>query len=457
MSERVATTPLLDSALIRKYDTEGPCYTSYPTAARFQQPFDVEGYLSSLQQACCSIAPLSLYIHIPFCAYDFHYCQNTHEVTKDQRKAQTYLYHLAREIELQAALFGNKRPVTQLQWGGGMASYLTPAEMTELMHCTARHFNLLDSPNREYSIAIDPLTTDKEQLALLKGLGFNRVRVGIQYFGAAQLHFDAMQSLCDTVRGYAFDTLSFDLAYGHPEQSIDAFQQTLQQLVDLGPDRITLQDYTQVSARFPQSQATERDKFCSAERQMSLRIMACQTFIANGYILIGMQHFVRPHDALCEVQKSGELRRNLQGYSASFANDLLGVGVSALSNVGDFYTQNECLADDYYQRLGAQQLPIARGFHLSEEDKMRRYVIMQIVCNLRLDFSELLRRFDVVFVQYFSSALPKLAQMSEDGLLRVTNDELCVTKTGRLTLSNICMLFDACLAPEQELVQSQMR
>ncbi|MGI9286367.1 MAG: oxygen-independent coproporphyrinogen III oxidase [Pseudomonadales bacterium] len=448
----------MDSTLIRKYDTGGPCYTSYPTAARFQQPFDVHGYLCKLQQQCSSIAPLSLYIHIPFCVYDFHYCTSTHEVSKDQQKAQTYLDHLTREIELQATLFGTKRPVTQLQWGGGMASYLTPAEMTELMHRTASHFNLLDSPNREYTIEIDPLTADKEKLALLKGLGFNHIRVAIQDFDCALLPIiETMQDLCDMVRGYAFDTLSFELVYGHPQQSIDAFRQTLQQLVDLGPDRIMLQDYTQAPARFPEPQASERNKFCGAERQMSLRIMACQTFVANGYVLIGMHHFVRPHDALCEVQKSGELRRNLQGYSACFANELLGVGVSALSNVGDFYTQNECLAADYYQRLSVQELPIVRGFHLSDEDKMRRYVIMQIICNLRLDFTELLRRFDVVFVQYFSSALPKLAQMSEDGLLHVTNDELRVTKTGRFVLRNICMLFDACIVPEQELVQSQMR
>lgn len=256
MSQRVTGTQVLDSALIRKYDTEGPWYTSYPTAARFQQPFDVHRYLDKLQQQCSSIAPLSLYMHIPFCAYDFHYCTTTHEVSKDQQKAQTYLDHLACEIELQAGLFGNKRPVTQLQWGGGMASYLTPAEMTELMHRTASQFNLLDSPNREYTIEIDPLTADKEKLALLKGLGFNHIRIGIQDFDSAQLPIETMQDLCDMVRGYAFDTLSFDLVYGHPEQSIDAFRQTLQQFVDLGPDRITLKDYTQVPTRFPELQAS---------------------------------------------------------------------------------------------------------------------------------------------------------------------------------------------------------
>lgn len=457
MSRLVARPAPLDSALIRKYATAGPCYTSYPTAPQFQQPFNTESYQCALKQQLSSIAPLSLNVNIPFCAYDFHYCSSTHVVTKDGYKAQTYLNHLIREIELQAALFGTKRPVTQLHWGGGMASYLTPAEMTALMHSTASHFNLLDSSNREYAIEINPLTAKKETLALLKGLGFNCISIGMEDFDRqAQPSYHAVQELCDTVRAYAFDILSLDWIYGHPEQNVEAFQKTLHQLVELAPDRITLHNQARGSTRFLFHQAGDRAKFCSSRRPLSLLITAAQTFIANGYVLVGMQHFVRPHDALCEVQKSGELRRNFHGYSRCFSDDLLGIGVSALSSVGNFYTQNEQQIDAYYRRLNARELPLVRGFLLTDDDKLRRYMIMQIVCNLRLDFAELLRRFDVAFMQHFSSALPKLVQMSQDGLLKITNDQLCVTQTGRPMVRNICMLFDAYLAPEQELVQSQM-
>ena len=234
------------------------------------------------------------------------------------------------------------------------------------------------------------------------------------------------------------------------------FNQKVDYKENVNSDRITLHNHARRSTRCLFHQAVDRDKFCSARRPLSLLIMAAQTFIANGYVLVGMQHFVRPHDALCEVQKSGELRRNFQGYSRCFSDDLLGIGVSALSSVGNFYTQNEQQIDAYYRRLNACELPLVRGFLLTDDDKLRRYMIMQIICNLRLDFAELLRRFNVVFMQHFSSALPKLVQMSQDGLLKITNDQLCVTQTGRSMVRNICMLFDAYLAPEQELAQSQM-
>ncbi len=455
MSTYVANALELEAALIRKYAFGGPSYTCYPASIRFQPAFAVEQYTHSLRQQCCSIAPLSLCVHLPFSAYHHEYGDSSPEVTEHQHKIQDYRQHLAVELELQAALFGAKRPVTQLHWSGGMASYLAPAEMTELMHCTASHFNLLDSPSRDYSIAIDPWSANKETLALLKGLGFNHIRIAIEIFGQTREQLEEIRALVYMVRNYAFYTLSFDVSYKHRKQSIETFQQTLAEIIALQPDRITLQDAAHRDATLSLPLASASGKFCCSDRLQSLRIMASQTFTAHGYILIGMQHFVRAHDAMHEVQKVGQLRRNLLGYCATFADDLVGVGLSASSKVGAFYTQNTARADEYYLRLHNRELPIVRGCRLSEDEQLRHYVIMQIACNLRLNFTTLLQRFDVVFVQYFSQVLPKLRHMKADGLLHLTNDELLVTAAGKPMLRNICMLFDTSSTPTQALVQSQ--
>ncbi len=439
-----------EHALATKYACSGPRYTSYPTAPQFGERFPLQQYKADSAMLRQDIdRALSLYVHVPFCRDICYYCACNKIVTRDPEVSRIYLDHLHREIELQAQLHGGSKPVRQLHFGGGTPTFLDHAELTELWHLLASSFNLLDQGHREYSIEIDPRTTDANCIALLKGLGFNRISLGIQDFDPLVQRsvnrvqpYAMVKQLVEHIRRHDFRSLSFDLIYGLPHQDRFTMDATLDKVIDLQPDRIACYNYAHLPDRFSSQRAIDRLTLPTPQTKLAIQEHIAEKLCDGGYIHIGLDHYVRESDDLAHAQQQGRLQRNFQGYSIQMAEDLLGLGVSAISQMGDYYVQNERGLNEYYARLDRDELPIARGYHMNSEDKLRRHVIMELICNMYLDTADTELLFDIDFDSHFAEELAQLAGMSADGLLDVSRDSLRVTEAGRPFLRNICMTFD---------------
>lgn len=447
--------PVADAALglAAKYARPGPRYTSYPTAPHFADETAPKRYLrDSAAARQLSTNPLSLYVHLPFCADICYYCACNKVVTRNRDAAREYLFYLEKEIELQSALVGNKRPITQLHWGGGTPTFLEDAELTRLMHILATHFRLLADDHREYSIEVDPRTVGNDTLALLKGIGFNRISMGVQDFDPrvqASVNrvqqYDMVAELTANVRALRFKSLGFDLIYGLPHQTVASVSETLRKVVTLAPDRIACYSYAHLPHRFNSQRAIDRLTLPSADNKLRLHELISATLQRNGYVHIGMDHYVKPDDELALAQNEGRLQRNFQGYSRQLAFDTLGIGASAISHMGDDYLQNATQLEEYYARLRAGEFPIQRGYRMSWEDKLRYHIIMSLACHMRLDINELEDQFAVRFGDHFGQQIAALGEMIADELVELRDDLLLITGKGRPFIRNICMVFDAYL------------
>ncbi|WP_235015296.1 oxygen-independent coproporphyrinogen III oxidase [Oceanicoccus sp. KOV_DT_Chl] len=439
-----------DADLISKYDVSGPRYTSYPTALQFSETYTEATYRQQAQvNLKQGIAPVSLYVHVPFCQNICYYCACNKIVTADRSVARTYLDYLHKEISLQSELVGKYRPVTQLHLGGGTPTFFDGAELTELMHLLASHYNLSDSEQREYSIEIDPRTVTQDSLALLKGLGFNRLSLGVQDFDEqVQRAINRRQSvamiktLTETARLYQFKSVSYDLIYGLPLQTPASLAETLATVIDLSPDRIAFYNYAHLPQRFSSQRAIDRLDLPSAQQKIAMLALIAEQLTAAGYRHIGMDHFVKPQDELARAQQAGKLQRNFQGYSTSLAQDLVGLGVSSISSLHASYAQNERDLDAYYQRLDRGELPISKGVELTVDDQIRRQIIVQLICNLQLSIASIEKQFAIHFSEYFSQELLALQLIENDGLLSCEGDKVIIHERGRPMLRNICMCFD---------------
>ncbi|MET0379056.1 MAG: oxygen-independent coproporphyrinogen III oxidase [Spongiibacteraceae bacterium] len=450
-----AATPLnFQRALIEKYSVAGPRYTSYPTAVQFSEGFGADSYRQLWTGVEKSTAALSLYVHIPFCENICYYCACNKVVTRQKHKARQYLDYLEKEIRLQSALIGKNRPVTQLHWGGGTPTFLSAAELTELMYHIASHFNLLDDPQREYSIEVDPRTVDKNILALLKGIGFNRLSFGVQDFDERVQEavnrvqpFEQIEALNTAARDLGFSSISIDLIYGLPHQTPESLRHTLEQALALKPDRIAFYNYAHMPHLFSSQRSIDRLTLPTPSEKLALLELANAVLGTTGYLHIGMDHFVRAEDGLAQAQLRGTLQRNFQGYSTCMAADLVGLGVSAISSTAHGYAQNAKNLTEYYGLIDADKLPVTRGLCLSRDDKIRRAAIMQMICNLSLDTSALEKQYGICFADYFERELAELERLAGDGLVSIEPSRLIVTSTGRFLLRNICMVFDRYLPP----------
>jgi len=444
-----------EDALISKYSGNGPRYTSYPTAPQFREDFSVDEYLAAQASPDCKReGALSLYVHLPFCRDICYYCACNKVVTRECGASRRYLDALRTEIRLQAELHDGSRSVRQMHWGGGTPTYLDHAELTELMHELATHFKLLDRGYREYSIELDPRVTDKKCIALLKGLGFNRISLGVQDFDPLvqkavnrQQSFALVSELVEQVRLYGFQSLSFDLIYGLPHQDQYTMQTTLDKVLRLRPDRIACYNYAHLPERFSSQRAIDRLTLPSAQEKLALQNLISEKLQAGGYLHIGLDHYVLPDDDLARAQAQGRLQRNFQGYSVQMAQDLVGLGVSSISQVGNYYVQNVRDLASYYENLNSGQLPLNRGYQLSTEDKLRRAVIMALICNLYLDTTDCASNWGIDFWRHFAAERIALRDMEADGLVVMDSESIRITEKGRPFLRNICMLFDQYLAP----------
>ncbi|TXH61324.1 MAG: oxygen-independent coproporphyrinogen III oxidase [Thiothrix sp.] len=442
-----------DPDLIRRYDLAGPRYTSYPTAVSFKN-FAAADYISQALQSNEDLIPLplSLYFHIPFCATVCFYCACNKIVTKNREQASLYLNYLFREIELQAALYDADRQVQQLHWGGGTPTFLDHAQIVALMAKTRQHFNLLEDGTGDYSIEIDPRSVTTDTIQLLSEQGFNRFSLGVQDIDErVQKAVNRLQSTEQTLaiiqscRQQAAKSISIDLIYGLPRQTLASFSQTLATVIEWSPDRISLFNYAHLPSLFMPQRRINSAELPSSEEKLSILQHAVEQLTAAGYVYIGMDHFAKPQDELALAQQQGSLQRNFQGYTTHADCDLVAMGVSAISHVADCYSQNEKTTEAYYAALDAGQLAVIRGLSLNEDDQIRRYVIQQLTCQFSLDLTTLSQKFAIEAEDYFQAELAQLAPMQADQLLEINANQIKVTSRGRFLVRNICMVFDTSL------------
>ena len=446
------TELVFNNDLIKKYDKSGPRYTSYPTAIQFSENFTEEDYYQQVKLSNKRNTPLSLYFHIPFCDTICYYCGCNKIVTKNRNHAQPYLDALYKELALQGALFKATRVVHQLHWGGGTPTFISHAQMTELMEQTRRHFTLLDDDSGEYSIELDPREVNGSSINLLRKLGFNRISLGVQDFNPkVQQAVNRIQSYKETqdvilaARKNKFHSISLDLIYGLPFQTVTSFNETVDKVLDLEPDRLSIFNYAHLPEMFKTQRQINADDLPSAEDKLAILQQVTNKLIDAGYEYIGMDHFAKPTDELAVAQKEGKLYRNFQGYSTNSDCDLVAMGVTSIGKIADSYSQNIKTIKEYTAILDSGQLPIYRGISLSQDDILRREVINQLICHFELSFRKIENDFSVNFTDYFSAELKQLKEMQDDSLLELTQNKILVLPEGKLLIRNICMVFDVYL------------
>ena len=441
-----------DSDLIRRYDLAGPRYTSYPTAMQFTDQVSTFDLLHALRESRKALRPLSLYVHVPFCANICYYCACNKVITKDRGRAQPYLQRLEQEIRQVACHLDPRQTVEQLHFGGGTPTFLSHAELRQLMASLRENFTLLDDDSGDYGIEIDPREADWSTMGLLRELGFNRVSIGLQDLDPqVQRAVNRLQSLeetravIDAARTLQFRSINIDLIYGLPKQTPEAFAQTINEVISLQPDRLSVFNYAHLPERFmPQRRINTSDlPSPAAKLEMLERTIAQLT--AAGYRYIGMDHFALPDDELAIAQEEATLQRNFQGYTTHGHCDLIGLGVSAISQIGELYCQNDSDITQYQRTLASGQLATARGLLCNQDDRIRREVIQQIICNLNLPFAHIEQVFNIDFRGYFAQQWPALQRMAADGLITLDHEQLTVLPAGRLLVRSVCMVFDGYL------------
>ena len=443
-----------DKSLIQRYDKAGPRYTSYPTAVQFHENFTEQDYIQSAESTNLlhrqgEPRPLSLYFHIPFCSKVCFFCGCNKVVTKFRDRAAPYLERLHQEIALHAKLYDDDRTVDQLHWGGGTPTFISHEEMQALMAETRRHFKLHDDDSGEYSIEIDPREIDGETLKVLRQLGFNRISLGVQDFDPkVQQAVNRIQPEAQTMsaingaRDLGYKSISVDLIYGLPFQNVSSFNTTLDRIIELSPDRLSVFNYAHLPEMFkPQRRINEED-LPSPQEKLEILHQAIDKLTTAGYVYIGMDHFAKPDDELAVAQREGKLYRNFQGYSTHAECDLIAMGITAIGKVGNAFSQNVKTLEQYYEAIDTGHLPIYRGLALSDDDLLRQKVISELICHFELQFSTIEKHFGIEFSQYFATELNELKAMQNDGLLSVDSKQIIVNPNGRLLIRNICMVFD---------------
>ena len=450
--------PLFQEDLINRYDKPGPRYTSYPPATEFHDQISESDYRdwARLSNEEPIPKPLSLYFHIPFCSSICYYCACNKVITKRKERAEPYLQDLYHEIEIQSGLFDQDREVRQLHWGGGTPGFLTHQQSQQLMEKIAQHFKLSSDGGTDYSIELDPRVIEKGGISHLRGLGFNRISLGVQDLDEkVQKAVNRIQSLeltsavIDDARRVGFRSINVDLIYGLPHQTLKSFSTTLDRIIDLDPDRIAMYNYAHLPHRFPPQRRIQAEDLPDSSEKLAILHNAIDKLCAAGYEYIGMDHFAKPGDELAVAQRNGSLHRNFQGYSAHAQCDSIGFGISAISNVSDNFSQNTTDLVAYHESLEKGQLPVVRGFQSEPEDLLRRAIIQELVCHFRLDMRKISRQWGLDFAQHFNSELLRLRDMVEDGLLELTDDEIIILPPGRLLVRNICMIFDSYQQPSR--------
>lgn len=455
-----------DASLVRRYDTPGPRYTSYPTAVQFTPAFGEADYRAAAERSRAERpgAPLSVYVHVPFCASPCFYCGCNRIITRQWGKGALYVRRLLREIEMQGALFERLRRIEQLHFGGGTPTFLDIPQLQEIMDALDRHFGLDEGENREFSIEIDPRTVHVGTLPQLASLGLNRLSLGVQDFDPrVQQAVNRIQSVKDTLdliveaRHSGFKSVSVDLIYGLPLQTAASWEQTLRVVTAARPDRIAAYSYAHLPQKFKAQRQINAAQLPTPEEKLELLRLTVEHLTRAGYSYIGMDHFALPGDELARAAERGGLHRNFQGYSTRGGLDLVGLGISSIGRMGDSYAQNVKTLNAYYSRLDEGRLPVERGVRLTPDDHLRAEVIEALMCQGMLDLPAFEQRHGLRFREYFADALRQLEPLRRDGLVEIGRQRIVVTPPGRFLLRAVAMPFDAYLrAPSAAAAYSKV-
>lgn len=449
--------------LIARYDLSGPRYTSYPTAPQFSAAFGEADLKAAIARSNVAARPLSLYFHIPFCDTVCYYCACNKIITANKSRARPYLNRLIREIEMQAANFDISRPVTQLHWGGGTPTYISDDEKRELMAATRKHFNLLDDDSGEYSIEIHPGRMTVDTIPVLREIGFNRISMGVQDFDPevqkAVNRFNSVEevgALMDAIHHEGFHSVSMDLIYGLPKQTLATLKRTLEQTIELNPDRLSLFNYAHMPQLFKVQKQIVESQLPEPQVKLQMLEYAISRLTEAGYIYIGMDHFAKPEDELAIAQQQGKLQRNFQGYATHGGCDMVAMGVSSISAIDNVYAQNYKDIEHYQAAIDSGVLAVTKGFTLNADDILRKTVINKLICHFKLSFKDIEDDFDITFADYFAESLQHLKPLAEDDLISLDADGITVKDGGRLLIRSICMMFDAYLKPNSEIRYSRI-
>ena len=444
-----------EAQLLRRYDRPGPRYTSYPTAPQFSDSFGEAQLREAAHLSNGDPIPrrLSLYLHVPFCMSPCFYCGCNRIITRDVARGEIYLARLYREIELVSSLFDRDREVVQLHFGGGTPNFLSPAQLAEVVDVLRGQFRFSDADNRDISIELDPRFLKPGDVAELAAAGFNRASLGVQDFDpVVQAAVNRIQGVDETraiieaCRAHGLRSVNVDLIYGLPRQTLEGFGQTLDTVIEMRPNRLAVYGYAHMPAMFKAQGQINAEDLPTAEVKLQLLCLAIEKLTAAGYVYIGMDHFALPDDELALAQQRGSLHRNFMGYTTHADTDLVGMGVSAISHIGDSFSQNPRDLPSWQIALDEGRLPVFRGMRLSEDDVLRADLIQQLMCQGEIPMEALERRHAIDFKSYFADALARLQPLLEDGLVRFEPGRIVATNQGRLLLRNIAMCFDNYLA-----------
>jgi len=451
----------VDLDLVKKYNVAGPRYTSYPPATKFTDSLKWPELAEKILENNRTERDLSLYFHIPFCETLCWYCGCTTVITLNHNQGTTYLNYLEKEVARMSTLINPRRKVVQLAWGGGSPTFLSPDEIRRLGDIIHRHFTF--AHNYEAGVEVDPRRLTRDHIAALREIGFNRASLGVQDFDSKvqeSVHRIQPRAMTEQVLGWVrelgFSSVNFDLIYGLPHQTVESFNRTLDIVLSLEPDRLAVFSYAHVPWVKPAQKILEQKILPSAEVKLELLKMVIERLTENNrYVYIGMDHFARPIDELAVAQRSKQLQRNFQGYSTRAGADIYAFGMSSISQIPDAYWQNEKDLLKYYAALDAGQVPVVRGYVVSDEDKVRRDTIMRVMCDLSLDYHTMSQRLGLDFQSHFEREIESLSGFEADGLVRRSSTGIEVTDTGRLFIRNIAMSFDNTLAPMNERKHSR--
>ena len=446
--------PLIDTGLLERYDRQGPRYTSYPAAPQFTSAFGVADLRAHAARSNLRPGPreLSLYVHVPFCFSPCFYCGCNRVISRDTAKAERYVEHLLHEIALIAPLFDREREVVQLHLGGGTPNFLSAETLQWLIDGLGEAFTLSRARSRDYSIELDPRSVPPDYAPALARLGFNRVSLGVQDFDPeVQRAVNRMQSteetldLIDACRDSGFRSVNVDLIYGLPRQTPAAFRRTLRMVMSARPDRLAVYGYAHLPGLFKAQRRIDAATLPSAAERLELLQLAIEELCAGGYRYIGMDHFALPDDELVQAQEVGALQRNFMGYTTHAGCDLIGLGVSAISHIGESYSQNFRELKKWESALATGRLPLWRGLTPSADDRIRAEVIGQLMCQGAIDMRAIEARYRIDFAAYFEQALTRLRSHLADGLIVIADGRITAIASGRLLLRSIAMCFDAYL------------
>ncbi len=450
----MSPTAPIDADLLRRHDRPGPRYTSYPTAPQFAADFGEAALRETIAASNGDPIPrrLSLYVHVPYCMSPCFYCGCNRIITRDKSRSAPYIDRLKREIGMMAPLFDHDREVIQLHFGGGTPNFFSPVELRGIVDEMRRQFRFSDAPDRDISIELDPRFVSPADVAELAAIGFNRASLGVQDFDPdVQEAVNRVQSVeetravVDACREHGFHSVNIDLIYGLPKQTVEGFGKTLDTVLDIRPDRLAVYSYAHLPELFkPQRQLNAYD-LPSAETKTALLQLAITRLVDAGYVYIGMDHFALPDDELALAQARGGLHRNFMGYTTHADSDLIGLGVSSISHIGETFSQNPRTLPEWELAIDEGRLPVWRGLSMTDDDMLRGEVIQQLMCEGAVAKSRFERRYDIDFDDYFAESLARLQPLVAEGLVTLQADAVRVTSRGRYLLRIIAMCFDAYL------------